>query len=42
MSTGHQEPIEVVALAIRAQTRRHGRPKEETLLAMEALGSEER
>ncbi|HEY6001857.1 MAG TPA: hypothetical protein VIV57_03215, partial [Anaeromyxobacter sp.] len=29
----------MVALAIRVQTRRHGKPKEETLLAMEALGS---
>ncbi len=39
---GQKEPIEVVALAIRVQTGRHGKPKEETLLAMEALGSEER
>jgi hypothetical protein len=39
---GQKEPIEVLALAIRVQTRRHGKPKEETLLAMEALGSNER
>jgi SRSO17 transposase len=39
---GQKEPIEVVALAVRIQTRRHGKPKVETLLAMEALGSAER
>ena len=39
---GQKEPIEVVALAVRVQTRRHGKPKEETLLAIEALGSQER
>jgi len=39
---GQKEPIEVVALAIRVQTRRHGKSKEETLLAIEALGSDER
>ena len=38
---GQKEPIEVVALAIRVQTRRHGRPKQETLLAVEALASRE-
>ena len=32
----------MVALAVRVQTRRHGKPKEETLLAIEALGSQER
>lgn len=31
-----------VALAIRVQTRRHGKPKQETLLAIEALASDER
>jgi SRSO17 transposase len=39
---GQKEPIEVVAIALRVQTRRHGKPKEETLLAIEALGSKER
>lgn len=39
---GQKEPIEVIALAIRVQTRRHGKPKEETLLAIEALGGDER
>jgi SRSO17 transposase len=38
---GQKEPIEVLALAIRVQTRRHGRPRQEMLLAIEALGSEE-
>lgn len=32
----------MVALAIRVQTRRHGKPKQETLLAIEALASDER
>jgi SRSO17 transposase len=39
---GQKEPIEVVALALRVQTRRHGKSKEETLLAIESLGSQER
>lgn len=32
----------MIALALRVQTRRHGQPKEGTLLAIEALGSQER
>lgn len=39
---GQKVPIEVIALAIRVHTRRHGKAKEETLLAIEALGSDER
>jgi len=39
---GQKEPIEVIAMALRVQTRRRGTPKVETLLAVEALGSDER
>ena len=39
---GHKGPIEVIATAYRVQTRRRGRPRVETLLAMEALGTDER
>jgi SRSO17 transposase len=39
---GQKEPIEVIAMAFRVQTRRRGTPKVETLLAVEALGSDER
>jgi SRSO17 transposase len=39
---GQKEPIEVIATALRVQTRRRGKAKAETLLAMEALGSAER
>jgi len=39
---GQKEPIEVIATAHRVQTRRRGKPKVETLLAVEALGSADR
>ena len=39
---GQKEPIEVIATALRVQTRRRGKPRTETLLAIEALGSAER
>jgi SRSO17 transposase len=39
---GQKGPIEVIATAYRVQTRRRGKPKVETLLAIEALGSDER
>lgn len=39
---GQKEPIEVIALSVRVQTRRRGKPRTETLLAIEALGSDER
>jgi SRSO17 transposase len=39
---GQKEPIEVIATAYRVQTRRRGKPKVETLLAIEALRSAER
>jgi SRSO17 transposase len=39
---GQKEPIEVIATALRVQTRRRGKAKVETLLAIEALGSAER
>jgi len=39
---GQKEPIEVIAMALRVQTRRRRTPKVETLLAIEALGSDER
>ncbi len=38
---GQKGPIEVIATAYRVQTRRRGKPKVETLLAIEALGSAE-
>lgn len=39
---GQKEPIEVIALSARVQTRRRGKPRVETLLAIESLGSDER
>jgi len=39
---GQKGPIEVIATAYRVQTRRRGKPRVETLLAIEALGSDER
>jgi len=39
---GQKEPTEVIATAHRVQTRRRGKPKVETLVAIEALGSAER
>jgi hypothetical protein len=39
---GQKAPIEVIATAHRVQTRRRGKPKTETLLAIEALGSADR
>jgi SRSO17 transposase len=39
---GQKEPIEVIALAVRVRTRRRGRTKEETLLAIEAMATKER
>jgi hypothetical protein len=39
---GQKGPIEVIATAHRVQTRRRGKPRVETLLAIEALGSDER
>jgi len=39
---GQKEPIEVIAMALRVQTRRRGASRVETLLAIEALGSDER
>lgn len=39
---GQKEPIEVIATALRVQTRRRRMSREETLLVMEALGSAER
>jgi SRSO17 transposase len=39
---GQKEPIEVIATAHRVQTRRRGKPRVETLLAIEALASTER
>ena len=39
---GQKEPIEVIAVAFRVQTRRRGKPRVETLLVIEALGSAER
>ena len=38
---GQKEPIEVIATALRVQTRRRGKPRVETLLAVEALGTAE-
>jgi len=39
---GQKEPIELIATALRVQTRRRSKAKVETLLAIEALGSAER
>ena len=39
---GQKGPVEVIATAYRVQTRRRGRTQVETLLAIEALGSNER
>jgi hypothetical protein len=39
---GQKEPVEVIALSMRVHTRRRGKPRAETLLAIEALGSDER
>ena len=39
---GQKEPIEVIALAVRVQTRRRGKPRVETLLAIESLGGSDR
>jgi SRSO17 transposase len=39
---GQKGPIEVIATAYRVQTRRRGKPRVETLLAIEAMGSDER
>jgi SRSO17 transposase len=39
---GQKGPIEVIATAYRVQTRRRGKPRVETLLAIEALDSDER
>lgn len=39
---GQKGPIEVIATTYRVQTRRRGKPRVETLLAIEALGSAER
>lgn len=39
---GQKEPIEVIALAVRVQTRRRGAPRTETLLAIEALNGSDR
>ncbi len=39
---GQKGPIEVIATAHRVQTRRRGKPRVETLLAIESLGSDER
>jgi len=39
---GQKEPIEVIALAVRVQTRRRGKPRMETLLAIESLGGGDR
>ncbi len=39
---GQKEPIEVIALSMRVQTRRRGKPRAETLLAIESLGGDER
>ena len=39
---GQKGPIEVIATAYRVQTRRRGATRVETLLAIEALGSDER
>jgi SRSO17 transposase len=39
---GQKEPVEVVATGCRVRTRRRGKPKVETLLAIEALGGGDR